>query len=300
MKIKDRQQKPKLIVILGPTASGKSDLAVFLAKKIGKTEIVCADSRQIYKQMNIGTGKITRKEMAGIPHHIIDIINPNRQFSVGEYQKLAQKEIKKILQKNKTPIICGGTGFYIRSIIDNIVIPKVKPNPTLRKKLENKTTEELFNELKKLDPNRAQNIDRFNKRRLIRALEIIAETKCPIPELKNDPQYETLLLEIKTPTNKLRNNINKRVDKMIKTGLEKEAKRLVGQYGWNNVLKNTIGYKEWNSLKDKTEIIKQIKNNSFGYAKKQITWFSKYTPKTSLVKSYFQSEKAVKKFLKTN
>ena len=165
------EKKQKIIVILGPTASGKSGLAVKLAKKIDG-EIISADSRQVYKGMDIGTGKIIKKEMFGIPHYLLDIKNPKKQFTVMEFKKLAEKKIAEILKKKKIPIICGGTGFYINSVVDDIDFPEIKPDKKLRKELEKKPTEELFKILKKLNPTRAKNIDSKNKRRLIRAIEI--------------------------------------------------------------------------------------------------------------------------------
>jgi tRNA dimethylallyltransferase len=174
-------QKPTIVVV-GPTASGKSDLAVFLAKKY-HGEVISADSRQIYKGMDIGTGKITKKEMAGVPHYLLDVAAPSRRFTAAQYKKLGQAAIKKIRHKNKIPIICGGTGFYIRALIDDLQIPTVKPNLKLRAQLEKRTTAELFTQLKKLDPRRAAEIDCHNPRRLIRALEIVMTTGQPVPPL---------------------------------------------------------------------------------------------------------------------
>ncbi|PIZ71593.1 MAG: hypothetical protein COY11_01125, partial [Candidatus Portnoybacteria bacterium CG_4_10_14_0_2_um_filter_44_20] len=200
----------KLIVILGPTASGKSDLAVEIALRLGSgqarkkygingAEIISADSRQVYKGMDIGSGKITpdtknssnfstgqaKKKYIfthkGIPHYCIDVASPKRRFTVAQYQKLAQKAIKSIWRQNKVPILCGGTGLYIQSIVDDLVIPEVPPDAKLRAKLEKLSTDELFEKLKKLDPRRAENIDRHNRRRLIRALEIVIKTGKPVP-----------------------------------------------------------------------------------------------------------------------
>ena len=150
--------KNKLIVILGPTASGKTDLSVKLAKKYNG-EVVSADSRQVYKGLDIGSGKITEKEMCGVPHWLLDVANPKARFTVSQYQKLALKAIKNIQKKNKLPILVGGTGFYIQSIVDGIIIPEVKPDWKLRKKLEKLTYEELFEKLKKIDPKRAESIE---------------------------------------------------------------------------------------------------------------------------------------------
>ncbi|MBI4708741.1 MAG: tRNA (adenosine(37)-N6)-dimethylallyltransferase MiaA [Candidatus Portnoybacteria bacterium] len=178
MSIKTRNQK--LIIVLGPTASGKSDLAVSLAKKING-EVISADSRQVYKGLDIGSGKITKEEMQGIPHCLLGVADPKRRFSVAQYKKLAQVAIKKIQRQGKIPIICGGTGFYIQAVVDNIALPEVKPDWKLRKQLEKFNTDELFKKLKKLDPRRSRNIDSHNQRRLIRALEIVIKSGKPVP-----------------------------------------------------------------------------------------------------------------------
>ena len=162
---------PKVLVICGQTATGKSDLAVMLAKKING-EVISADSRQVYKGLNIGSGKITKKEMCGIPHYLLDVVHPKQIFSIAEYQTIAQQKIQEIIARGKTPIICGGTGFYIDAITKGIVLPEVAPNTVLRKKLENKTTKELVYILTKLDPARAKTVDIQNNVRLIRAIEI--------------------------------------------------------------------------------------------------------------------------------
>jgi len=295
----------KIIVVLGPTASGKSELAIKLAKKFNG-EIVSADSRQIYKKMNIGTAKPPQDKklkvkngnylVGGIPHHLIDVIGPNGQFSAVKYRDLALKAIKKIYTKGKIPIVCGGTGFYIRALIDNIVIPAVKPDKSLRKILEKKTSPELLLELKRLDPQRAKNIDPNNRRRLIRAIEIIKKTNKPIPRLKSKKFFNPLYIGIKKSPEELKNLIDARVKKMIKNGLEKEVKNLVKKYGWTTVLKNTIGYKEW--LEKKPE--SQIKANTLKFAKRQITWFKKYPgEKIHWVTNLKQAEKLIKEFLQS-
>ena len=171
---KNKERKTKIIVILGPTASGKSDIAVALAKKING-EIISADSRQVYKGLDIGTGKITKREMKGVKHYLLDVVFPTLQlrsgqakrFSASDFVKMTILTIVKIVTKGKVPIVCGGTGFYIDALLGDKQIPEVLPNPTLRKKMEKKTTEELFEMLKKMDPERAKNIDSQNPRRLI-------------------------------------------------------------------------------------------------------------------------------------
>ena len=209
--------RPKIFVILGPTASGKSDLAIKLAKKYNG-EVVSADSRQVYKGLNICSGKITKKEMCGIPHWLLDVANPKARFTVSQYQKLALKAIKNIQKKNKLPILVGGTGFYIQSIVDGIIIPEVKPDWKLRKKLEKLSNEELFKKLKKLDPKRAESIDRQNPRRLIRALEIVLTTGTEVPALSRaeGQKFDVLQIGIKKSPEELKKYIQKRLLKRLR------------------------------------------------------------------------------------
>jgi len=166
--------KKRIVVIIGPNASGKSSLAVKLAKKING-EIISADSRQVYKNLDIGSGKITKKEMGDIPHHCLDIASPKKIFTAYDFKNRAQKAMQKIWAKNKIPIIVGGTGFYIDAAIDRVTLSNTPPNPKLRKRLSKYSTQKLFLMLKKLDPKRAKNIDKNNKVRLIRAIEIAQE-----------------------------------------------------------------------------------------------------------------------------
>ena len=270
----------KLIVILGPTAVGKSNLAVKLAKKFNG-EIISADSRQVYRGMDIGTAKPTKKEMQGIPHHLLDVASPKKRFTVVQYRKLALEAINNILRKGKIPILCGGTGFYIQAVVDGILIPEVKPDWMLRSSLNKLETKELFKKLKKLDPKRAKTIEQKNRRRLIRALEIIIKTKKPVPPLKKEPlPYPILIIGIKRPFQELKKRIKKRFLKWLKQGLIKEVKNLrKSGLSWKKIedfgihyrvvvqyLQNKISYKEMieNS-------IKEIQN----YAKRQMTWFKK-------------------------
>ncbi|MFA6601514.1 MAG: tRNA (adenosine(37)-N6)-dimethylallyltransferase MiaA, partial [Candidatus Paceibacterota bacterium] len=165
------KNRTTLLIILGPTATGKSDLAVSLARKLNG-EIISADSRQVYRGLNIGTGKITKKEMGGIKHYLLDVADPKKTFDVTQYVGLAEKAISEIVAKDKLPIICGGTGYYISALVDGIVFPDVPPNPNLRAKLKLKSTSQLGIILKKLDPERYETIDKKNPRRLLRAIEI--------------------------------------------------------------------------------------------------------------------------------
>lgn len=289
------KEKPKLIVILGPTASGKSELAVKIAKDFNG-EIISTDSRQIYKEMDIGTGKITKKQTKSIPHYCLDLQGPKTQFTVVEYRKKALEAIDKIYKKNKTPILCGGTGFYIQAVVGGITIPEVRPDLKLRKELENKTTKQLFEQLKKLDPRRAKQIDSKNKRRLIRAIEIIVKSGKPVPQTKTESQFDVLYIGIKKSLLELKKSINQRTDKMIKMGLEKEVKKLTKKYGWTQVLKNTISYQEFRKLSTLNVVSNAIKLHTLQFAKRQMTWFKK-NPDINWIKNYLEAKKLVRKFL---
>ncbi len=176
--------KARIIVIVGPTANGKSDLAVRIAKKVNG-EVISADSRQVYKGLDIGTGKITKREMQGVAHHLLDVADPKKQFTVSDYVKSTNGLIRQIVNSGKTPIVCGGTGFYIDALLGDKQVPEVPPNLKLRKELENKSTEELFKILEKLDKRRAKEIDAKNPRRLIRAIEI-CKALGKVPPLRQD------------------------------------------------------------------------------------------------------------------
>jgi tRNA dimethylallyltransferase len=270
---------PKIIIIAGPTASGKSDLAVWLAKKING-EIISADSRQVFKGMDIGTGKITKEEMQSVPHYLLDVASPKKRFTVTRFQKLANLAIKQILKKNKIPIICGGTGFYIQSIVDGLTFPQVKPDLELRNKLEKKSTDQLFLMLLKKDPKRAKTIDKHNRRRLIRALEIVIKSKKPIPKLQKEQRFNVLFLGIKKEKEELNKRIEKRLLSRLEQGMLKEVKQLKSsgisykklydfglEYRYLSLyLQNKLSYQEMISL-----LQKEIEQ----YAKRQITWFKR-------------------------
>ncbi|MFH1643268.1 MAG: tRNA (adenosine(37)-N6)-dimethylallyltransferase MiaA, partial [Patescibacteria group bacterium] len=272
-------KKPKMIVILGPTATGKTDLSVKLAKKFNG-EIISADSRQTYKGMDIGSGKITKKEMKGIPHHLLDVANPKKRFSLAEYKQLADKAIEKIIRKNKIPFLVGGTGFYIQAVADNVIIPEVAPDWTLRKILEGLTTKELFSLLKKRDSIRASNIDRNNRRRLIRALEIALKTKMAIPQLQSQPNFKVLMIGINKSSEKLKKLIQKRLEKRLKKGMVAEVKKLKKQgLSWKRLEEFGLEYKlvaQYLQNKiSKEKMIERIQIESSQYAKKQMTWFKR-------------------------
>jgi len=295
-----KKKLPKLIAVLGPTASGKTKLAIKLVKKFNG-EIVSADSRQIYKGMDIGTAKPTKKERQGIPHYLLDVASPKRKFTVAQYRKLAIIAIKKILKKKKIPFLVGGTGFYIQAVVDGIVIPEVKPDWKLRKKLEKKSVEELYKILKRLDSRRAKTIERKNPRRLIRAIEIVMKTKKPVPPLKFQPlPYPVLMIGIKRNKKELQNLIRKRFFKWLKQGLIKEVVNLKKSgLSWKRIEDFGIHYRViarylQNKIGDKEMVensIREIQN----YARRQLTWF-KRDERIYWIKKYSEAEKLVKNF----
>ncbi len=260
-------KKPKVIVILGPTATGKSNLAVKLAKKLNG-EIISADSRQVYKTLDIGTGKITKKEMRGVPHHLLDVVNPKTKFSVIKYQTLANKALEQILKKGRTPIICGGTGFYIDAVTKGVVFPEVPPNNKLRKELEKKNPEDLIKILNKLDKARARNIDKKNKVRLIRAIEIAKHLgKVPkIKEKKNN--YEFIKIGLTLPQEELKGRIEKRIKKMFKDGLLKEVSKLK-RSGISEKRLKELGFEYYKPT------LENVITGNIKYAKRQMTWFKR-------------------------
>lgn len=292
----------KIIVILGPTASGKSDLAIQIAKRFNG-EIISADSRQVYKGMDIGSGKITKKEMQGIPHYLLDIASPKQKFTVAHYQKLVMITINKILNKKKIPIICGGTGFYIQSVIDGIVIPEVKPDWKLRAKLEKKSAKELYKMLKKIDPVRAKNIERKNPRRLIRAIEIVIITKKPVPKLKLNPlPYLVLIIGTKKSKEELKKLIHKRLIKRLNQGMVAEVKKLrKSGVSWKRLESFGLEYR-WiarflqNKI-SKKEMIEKLQTDIEHFSRRQMVWF-KRDKRIKWSNNQQQAEKLVKNFLK--
>ncbi|MBZ9578607.1 tRNA (adenosine(37)-N6)-dimethylallyltransferase MiaA [Patescibacteria group bacterium] len=304
-----KEKLPKLIVILGPTASGKTELAIKLAKKFNG-EIVSADSRQVYREMDIGTAKPLKQQEAkdkkqeyivkGVPHYMIDIVNPDEEFNVAIYKKIAIKAIKNIQKREKLPFLVGGTGLYIQAIVDNIDFPRVPPQKKLRKKLEKKTKKELFKIYRELDPEGAKLIDKENKRRLIRAIEVCKATKKSFwqQRKKGKPLFDVLQIGIKLPKTELKKRVEKRIDKMFKLGLEREVKKLIKKYGWNIPSMQAIDYQEWkNYFKGKIkleEIKKEIKIHTLQFSKRQMTWF-KRNKRIHWIKNYQKAKKLIKK-----
>ncbi|MDO9231064.1 MAG: tRNA (adenosine(37)-N6)-dimethylallyltransferase MiaA [bacterium] len=347
----------KIIVILGPTSSGKSEVAIALAQKFNG-EIISADSRQIYRGMDIGTGKITKDNLypslplgemsrtrdregetfysEGIPHYGIDIVSPKTEYNSAKFKKYADKIIKDILERKKLPIICGGTGFWIKALVDNVVYPEVAPDWKLREKLGRKSTKELFKTLQKLDPQRAKNIDAKNPVRLIRAIEIcksvgkVPEIKCH-PELvsgskkkiempnqvRHDNTYDFLQIGIKIPKEKLDERIKLRLQKRfsagpprvdkrsprVEAGMISEVKKLhlKDKISWKRLESFGLGYKFIpqylrKEIATKDELFEKVYQSEKDYAKRQMTWFAK-DKRIIWLPKYKDIEKEVRNFL---
>lgn len=280
--------KHKVIVICGPTASGKTKLSIELAKKING-EIVSCDSMQIYKDMNIGTAKPTEEEMQGIKHYLIDCVSPQTRYSVADYKKDAIFAIKEIFSKGKVPIIVGGTGLYLESLIYNIEYNEIEVDLKYREELEKIEKEEglesLYKKAELIDPEAIKKISHNDKKRIFRILEIYKstgknKTQLEIESRKNKPEYDYLLFGITMDREKLYERINLRVDLMIKDGLVEEVKKLCKKYKELPTALQGLGYKEVVEYLDgtisKEEMIEKIKQETRRYAKRQLTWFRKY------------------------
>ena len=280
--------KPKVIVIVGPTASGKTALSIELAKKIDG-EIISCDSMQIYKDMNIGSAKPTIEEMQGIKHYMIDIAEPTERFSVAEYKKRSEEAIDEILQKGKVPIIVGGTGLYANSLIYNIEYNEIMLDEEYRKNLMKIAETEdglatLYEKARSIDPVAMEKISSNDKKRIIRVLEIKHstgknKTELELESRKNEVKYEYKVFAINMPREILYNRINKRVDIMIENGLIDEVENIIEKYKEFPTAMQAIGYKEivmyLKGELTKQEAIEKIKQESRRYAKRQITWFKK-------------------------
>ncbi len=273
----------RLVAIVGPTGVGKSQLALHLAQNLNG-EIVNADSRQIYRYMNIGTAKPTSQELSLVPHHLIDIVNPDDNFSLAQYQHLAYEAIKDIQQRGKLTFLVGGSGLYVSSVLEGWGIPEVPPDPEFRRNLEREATvignDKLYQELVKVDPVAAQRIDPRNVRRTIRALEVYRTTGAPFTQLQNKqaPPFDMLIVGLTADRAELYRRIDQRVDGMMKQGLASEVKRLVGMgYGFNLPAMSGIGYKQIGAflggeltLETATQ---QIKFETHRFARHQYAWF---------------------------
>lgn len=276
--------KPRVIVIVGPTASGKTSASIKLAEKING-EIISADSMQIYKEMNIGTAKPTLEEMNGIKHYMFDVVAPNETFNVTKYVEKAIECVKEIISKGKIPIIVGGTGLYVSTLINGIEFCEVNEDPNYRKEMtelaEEKGNHYLHEMLEKIDPEAAKNIDANNVRRVIRALEIYkvtGKTKTLLDkESRKEVPFDYKLYGIETNREVLYDRINKRVDKMLEDGLIDEVKALLEKYTFSPTAIQGLGYKEVKEYLDGKlsydEMAEKLKMETRRYAKRQLTWF---------------------------
>ena len=275
-----KKTKNKVIAVVGPTASGKTAFAIELAEKIGG-EIISADSRLVYKGLDIGTAKPTVAERKGIPHYMIDIVEPEVEYSAGLYVKEARKCIDDILSRGKSPIIAGGTGLYFRILLEQYDLPEVPPNYQLREELKKLDSTELHSILRDLDSEAADKIYENDKKKLIRYIEIIKSTGKKISESRgiSEPEFDVEWIGCNFPRDILYERINKRVDMMIENGLIEETKQLLNKHGRINNLLYTIGYQEIISYLDGEMTLDEasalLKQNSRRYAKRQLTWFRK-------------------------
>jgi tRNA dimethylallyltransferase len=279
--------KEKVIVICGPTASGKTALSIELAKKING-EIVSADSMQIYKDMNIGTAKPTIEEMQGIKHYLLDFVSPEERYSVAQYKQDAKRAIKEIIKKGKTPIIVGGTGLYVDSLIYEIEYNDIKIDEEYRNKLETivekNGLEELYKKALEIDPVAMEKISKNDKKRIMRILEIYkatgkTKTQQELESRKKPVEYDYRIFAINWDRKILYQRINKRVDIMIEQGLVNEVKNILDKYDKFPTAMQGLGYKEVvdyiNGIYTKEEMIEKIKMETRRYAKRQLTWFRK-------------------------
>jgi tRNA dimethylallyltransferase len=292
------KSKPRVIAIVGPTASGKTALGIWLAKHIQKgscgAEIISADSRQVYKGLDIGTGKVTKKEMAGVPHHLLDIASPKRQLSADDFVKKGTLAIAKIVRNHHIPIVVGGTGYYADTLLGRMTLPQVPPNPTLRTKLEKKSAEELFALLKKKDPRRAATIEPHHKRRLVRALEIAAalgknlskaEAMRGVSQTKQP--YEVLWLGLNPSQATLQKKISNRLHARMKLGMIREAKQLHAKgLSYKRMEELGLEYRSMARLLQNRRapsasksaegaLLQELERAIFNYAKRQNRWFKR-------------------------
>ncbi len=281
--------QPSVFVVVGPTASGKSAYAVELARKIG-AEVISADSRQVYKGLDIGTGKITRREMKGVPHHLLDVVSPKKVFTAHDYVEKSKPILEGILEKGKSVVICGGTGFYIDALLGRISVPEVPPNRELRGKLTGKSAPQLFAMLKKLDPRRAKEIDQHNPVRLIRAIEI-AKALGKVPKMKMKPltfKVEWIGMPAlsepsrgrKTAEITLRDRIHTRLLSRMKVGMLNEAKKL-HEAGLSYKRMDQLGleYRHLARLLQgkvtKEQMLEELEKDIVAYAKRQLTYWKR-------------------------
>jgi len=272
-------KKNLVIVILGQTSTGKSDLAVELAKKY-KGEIISADSRQVYKGLNIGSGKITKEEMQDIPHFGLDLVDPQTVYSMADFKEYAFQKIEEILSRDNTPFIVGGTGFFIQSIVDNFLLPDVPQNPELRKQLENESLGSLQKKLEVLDPKKAKTIDTQNSHRLIRAIEIATSLGFVPPVQKQSSPYEFLQIGLFLPKEELQEKIKQRILIRLEHGMIEEVQNLHNNgVSWKRLEELGLEYRYIAQFLQnkitKEEMIETLTNKTNQFAKRQMTWFKR-------------------------
>jgi tRNA dimethylallyltransferase len=271
--------KKKVIAIAGPTASGKTKLAIEYAHKYNG-EIISADSRLVYKGFDIATAKPTLEEREGIPHFLIDVVEPEYDYSVADFKKEAEKRIEEITARGHIPVVAGGTGLYFRILLENYALPKIECKPELRAELEKLTNEELFEELSEKDPVYAKKVHINNRVRLVRVLEVIRTLNKPFTQAcgLKEPEYDVEWVFPQIESREvLYNRINQRVDEMVANGIVDETKFLLKKHGRIKNLTGTIGYQEIISYLDGEtsldEAVELLKMNTRRYAKRQLTWF---------------------------
>jgi tRNA dimethylallyltransferase len=279
---------PKVLVIVGPTAVGKTALAVHLAQRVGG-EVISADSRQIYREMDIGTAKPTPEEQAAAPHHLIDVVDPDQELTLAHYQRLAMEAIEVVWAQGPLPMLVGGTGLYVRALLEGWTIPEVAPNEALRERLRQRAEREgyeaLYADLVEVDPEAAERIDGRNVRRVIRALEVYYEMGTPISELqrKRPPGYRSLILGLTMPRERLYERVDRRVDEMVAQGLVQEVRELL-EHGYDPRLPSlsALGYAEiirhLHGELSLDEAVALIKRNTRRFIRQQYNWFRRSDP----------------------
>lgn len=299
----EARKLPKLIAIVGPTASGKTDVSLALARRF-KGEIINCDSRQLYRGVALGADIIPGKWVKrgrrrvwlaqDVPHYLINFLSPKQTMTVAEYKKKAERRAKEIAGRGRLPFLVGGTGLYASAVIDNYQMPEVPPNEAFRRRLNKKSAAALQAELKKKDPAYAARAG-LNKRYLIRALEVIRATGRPFSELqrKGEPQFDALILGVARPREEIYARVNRRFDRMVGEGLLEEADRLGRRYGWDNPAASSLGHRQLGlHLQGKMTLVEALelaKSATRDYAKRQITWF-KRDPRIHWVSSIKEAE----------
>lgn len=298
--------KKPIIILTGPTAAGKTKASIELAQRIGG-EIISADSMQVYREMDIGTAKITPEEMQGVPHHLVDILPVEEPFHVYEFQQLAKQSLEKIYENGHIPIVVGGTGFYIQALLYDVQFQEEREENKYRKKLEELAKKEgaevLHRRLEEVDPESAGAIHKNNVKRVIRALEYYEETGIPISahnkeQRQNESPYNFLYVVLTMDRKKLYDRINRRVDQMAEQGLAEEVTKLhEAGYGKGLTSMQAIGYKEWfpyfEGKCSEEEVIEQIKKDTRHFAKRQLTWFRRERDVQMIDKDQFSTESEI-------